>query len=356
MTIPRRCRTTRNWRRCPRPRWPCSRSQATVASRSARSSSTRPSSCVCVPQRGERDRLGDRGEVVGQPDHPDPVADRRVGREVAEPGPGQRERLAHGPGDHEVAVLGQQLERARHAGAAELAVRLVDHHQPVTRRLAQRRRWPRGGSAVPVGLLGLGSSTTAGRCSLDQRAGRASRSSVKSSSRWPTTQSVLVSRAYSGYIEYVGAKLSAVRPGPGVGLEQLEHHLVGAVGRPHLLGGDAVRRVLGQVRRQRGPELGELAVRVAVQRAGRLGDRGRDVGDALGRGAVGVLVDVELDGHVELRRSVGLEPLQLVAEGREVRMAQRPNRTRTAAPWPGRSSASARVTTWSATSASASRE
>ena len=41
-----------------------------------------------------------------------------------------------------------------------------------------------------------------------------SRSSEKSSSRWPTTQSVLVSRAYSGYIEYVGAKLSAVRPGP----------------------------------------------------------------------------------------------------------------------------------------------
>ena len=37
---------------------------------------------------------------------------------------------------------------------------------------------------------------------------------MKSCSRWPTTHSVTVSRAYSGYIEYVGAKLSATRPGP----------------------------------------------------------------------------------------------------------------------------------------------
>ena len=66
---------------------------------------------------------------------------------------------------------------------------------------------------MPVGLFGLGSSTTAGRC-LSISVPAWSRSSEKSSSRWPTTQSVLVSRAYSGYIEYVGAKLSAVRPGP----------------------------------------------------------------------------------------------------------------------------------------------
>ena len=41
-----------------------------------------------------------------------------------------------------------------------------------------------------------------------------SRSIRKSLSRCPTTQPVWVSRAYSGYIEYVGAKLTAVRPGP----------------------------------------------------------------------------------------------------------------------------------------------
>ena len=37
---------------------------------------------------------------------------------------------------------------------------------------------------------------------------------MKSSARRPSTQVVEVSRAYSGYIEYVGAKLTAVRPGP----------------------------------------------------------------------------------------------------------------------------------------------
>ena len=64
-----------------------------------------------------------------------------------------------------------------------------------------------------MGLLGLGSRTTAGLCSsIRDRAW--SRSSEKSCSRWPTTQAVLVSRAYSGYIEYVGAKLRAMRPGP----------------------------------------------------------------------------------------------------------------------------------------------
>ena len=70
-----------------------------------------------------------------------------------------------------------------------------------------------GGSAVPVGLLGDGSSTTDGRrSSTSERAW--SRSRLKSSSRWPVTHSVWVSRAYSGYIEYVGAKLNTLRPGP----------------------------------------------------------------------------------------------------------------------------------------------
>ena len=66
---------------------------------------------------------------------------------------------------------------------------------------------------MPVGLLGLGSSTTDGRrSSTSSRA--ASRSSEKSSARWPVTHSVIASRAYSGYIEYVGANDSAHRPGP----------------------------------------------------------------------------------------------------------------------------------------------
>ena len=69
------------------------------------------------------------------------------------------------------------------------------------------------GSAVPVGLLGEGSSTTLGRCSATSRSASA-RSKLKSSWRRPATQPVMASRAYSGYMLYVGAKLIAVRPGP----------------------------------------------------------------------------------------------------------------------------------------------
>ncbi len=69
------------------------------------------------------------------------------------------------------------------------------------------------GSAVPVGLFGDGSSTTLGwYSSMTSRAWPTSR--VKSSSRAPVTQPVTVSRAYSGYIEYVGANETAARPGP----------------------------------------------------------------------------------------------------------------------------------------------
>src|SRR5262249_45383218 len=65
------------------------------------------------------------------------------------------------------------------------------------------------GNAVPVGLFGEASSTTDGRC-REIAAIALLRSSVKSSARRPVTHAVLVSRAYSGYIEYVGANDSAV--------------------------------------------------------------------------------------------------------------------------------------------------
>ncbi len=66
---------------------------------------------------------------------------------------------------------------------------------------------------MPVGLFGLGSSTTAGRSSA-MVAAAPSRSRVKSWARCACTQVVEVLRAYSGYIEYVGEKPSARRPGP----------------------------------------------------------------------------------------------------------------------------------------------
>ena len=106
---------------------------------------------------------------------------------------------------------------------------------------------------------------------------------MKSSSRRPSTQVVLVSRAYSGYIEYVGAKLSAVRPGPPkacsscsiTSLEPLAAHTCSGV------------HAATEVGRERGPELDELAVRIAVQARRHAGHGGGDVGDDEGEGRRG---------------------------------------------------------------------
>ena len=110
-------------------------------------------------------------------------------------------------------------------------------------------------SAVPVGLLGLATITMLGAMSAIA-ATAASMSRVKSSRRGRVTKSVMVSRAYSGYIEYVGAKLRTLPAGPAEGLVQVQHDLVGAVGRPDVLGLEEVnvafrREVVGEVDAQR---------------------------------------------------------------------------------------------------------
>jgi hypothetical protein len=55
-------------------------------------------------------------------------------------------------------------------------------------------------TAVPVGLFGLVTNTTSGRCSSIAATAR-SGSMVKSSARGAVSHWVWVSRAYSGYIE-----------------------------------------------------------------------------------------------------------------------------------------------------------
>ena len=69
------------------------------------------------------------------------------------------------------------------------------------------------GNGVPVGLFGLVSSTIEGLTSA-MASSTLSTFSVKSALRWASFQPVKVSRAYSGYMEYVGSAPSAVRPGP----------------------------------------------------------------------------------------------------------------------------------------------
>ena len=70
-----------------------------------------------------------------------------------------------------------------------------------------------GLSGVPVGLFGLVSTIMAGLTS-SMALMVASTSRVKSALRCASFHVVNVSRAYSGYMEYVGSQPRAVRPGP----------------------------------------------------------------------------------------------------------------------------------------------
>ena len=69
-------------------------------------------------------------------------------------------------------------------------------------------------TAVPVGLFGLAMKITSGCCSsMAATASRRVDGEVVAARR-RCVQAVWVLRAYSGYIEYVGANDSTVRPGP----------------------------------------------------------------------------------------------------------------------------------------------
>lgn len=152
-------------------------------------------------------------------------------------------------------------------------------------------------------------------------------------------------------------------PRAAEGLEQLLEDLVGAVGGPDVLQGDRVLAGAGEVLRELRAQLHRVPVGVAVEGAGGLGDA---LGDAADQGLgelVRVLVGVQLDGHVQLGGAVGGLAAQLVADGEVVDAdgaahwfgTFHAKRAFRAAPCAGRSSASARVTTWWVTSARASR-
>jgi hypothetical protein len=99
-------------------------------------------------------------------------------------------------------------------------------------------------------------------------------------------------------------------PRPAERLEQLLLDLVGAVGRPHLLGGEPVAEVARQVGTQRHGVAVRVAVEVPQLRREGLADR---LDGRLGH-RVGVLVGVQPHGHVELRRPVRRQPAQVVAD------------------------------------------
>jgi hypothetical protein len=95
---------------------------------------------------------------------------------------------------------------------AELGVRLVDDDHAGGG--AEDGARPRRGRAPSRSGCSASRAHDVGPVLLDRRHRRLGARRVKSAARGPVTQAVNVSRQYSGYIEYVGAKPSAVRPGP----------------------------------------------------------------------------------------------------------------------------------------------
>lgn len=315
---------------------------------------------VGVLQRGERGGLGDGGQVVGQPDELDGVHDGGVGGEIAEPQSGGAERLGHGAADDQVRAAFEQ--RQQRVAVAELDVRLVgdDHGRLGVLRGLVEGADRVGGDRVAGGVVGGGDEDDVGAVLGDGPGGVG------------LVEGEVVA---AGSVDPAGAGapgdervhrvrgLEAERGAAGAaeGLEELLDDLVGAVGGPDVRQGHRVLAGTGEVGGERGAQLDGVPVGVAVQLPGGLADA---LGDPLDQGVgqrVGVLVGVQPDGDVELRGAVGRPAAQFVPDGEVVDAGHllwgtfHPNRAFTAAPCAGRSSASARVTTWWATSASASR-
>ena len=149
-------------------------------------------------------------------------------------------------------------------------------------------------------------------------------------------------------------------PGTTEGLQQLLEDLVGTVGGPHH--GDVHRDtgLTGEVRGQIGAESDGVTVGVAVEIRRGGGHGGGDIGDQRWAGRVRVLVGVELNGDLELRRAVGALATEVLPEWQGVEAdagagvgghrssrpaARSSKRARTASPWAGSRSASASATT-----------
>ena len=176
-------------------------------------------------------------------------------------------------------------------------------------------------------------------------------SMVKSSRRGKVAQLVWVSRAYSGYIEYVGAKRSARAARAAEGHQHVQHHLVAAVGRPHLVGGETVSEVGARGRpaeRSRpAPDSGSCVL-AAVATAAAISAATRSLG------GYGFSLTFRQYGTSSCGAPYGTSPTSSGRTGRLVTgRSCAANRRVTAAPWDGRSSDSANTSTCRATSRSA---
>ena len=225
-------------------------------------------------QHGPGHRLGDRGQVVGQPDQEQGLRHRRVRGQVPDPRAGQRERLGHGAGHHEPPAAGQQGERGRRGVPGELGVRLVhDDH-------ARGRRADRldhlGGQRGPGGVVRRGKEDQV-RLMVPDRGQRVI--GLQAEVGVPGAADPAGAGGQGDQRVHRVGRLEAQR-GPPLAAERLEQlldDLVGAVGHPHLVRVQPAAEIGGQVTAERH----RVAVRVAVQRPGYLSD---GLGDRQGQG------------------------------------------------------------------------
>ena len=174
--------------------------------------------------------LGQRGEVVRQPDQLHRVDDGRVGGQVAQPAPANANALLIVRVTTSRGWPGSSASALGVPGAGELGVRLVDD-RPCRAPRAPRRSRP-ASSAVPVGLFGEQRKTTSGWCTRTW-ATRARRGQPEVRVARGRRSSGCRCRAASSGVHRVRrreAQRGAARPAER--LQQLLLDLVGAVGRP----------------------------------------------------------------------------------------------------------------------------
>ena len=213
----------------------------------------------------------------------------------AEPPGSEGECLGHRPADREPRVVRKQLERARSANPRELVVGLIDDDHT-------RCDVTDG----PNGLQADGGSGGVVRAG-DQHHIRPG-FQYRGSGRVRIDGEVVAARNSAPLAVGVGVLgVHRVRrrerqhppTGPGERQQHVQHHLVAAIGSPDLLGTQPVTEVTSQVATQRQ----RITLWVAVHRATGLGDSA-DLADHLLARRIRILVDVQADSDIELRRSV----------------------------------------------------
>ena len=300
--------------------------------------------------------------MVWQPDQPQHLGELAGGRQVTQTSPGQGERLAHGASHHQPLAALDQRQRARRAGSGELGVCLVHHHDRLRSGAIDRLDDVKPQRCAGR-VVGRTEEHDVRLVCLDLRHSRCD-VQIEGPCALHTAQPVDPSgagRPGDDRVHRIGRGEAQCHPvWAAERLEDVQQNLIGPVSGPYLLGRHGSAAGASQIGGQILAEPDELAVRVAVQTRSNIGHRPDDrVDHVLGNG-IRVLVGVQRKWHVELRGAIGCPAAQVRAQQIAERTAhfQRPpperalllKRATTASPWAGRSSASASVTTWFATS------